>query len=442
MRLDKKIALLAFPLILSNITVPLLSLTNTFIAGHLQDATLMAATALGGLIINLIYWPFGFLRMSTVSWVAQARGAERPEDVTRTINHGVVIALFIGAVLIVLSPWLFNEVFVLLRGELRTEQFARAYLSIRIWSAPAVMLTTVLVGAFIGNQDTKTPFLMTVVTNVLAAALGLLLTQYYHFSLYGIAWADVVGQYVGLFIGLGILLRRTTISLFPMEWAFVRKLLAVNMDIFLRTCLMLSVYALFALASLHFGSSYLAANILILELLSLNTYLQDGFTNVAEALIGEQVGKNDPVSAIQSVWSTWHWMLLVALVMMVLALLFGRTAVNWMTNIDSVRQAVYPFLPMISLIPLISAPCFLFDGMFIGVGQFQAMRNTMLLSFLGYFTMWWVFARYHNWGLWLALVGFYVLRAVFMGGYFGWRHKAGRFFVGSKGAIVSSAAVE
>jgi len=433
-RLNKQILLLAMPLILSNITIPLLGITNTYISGHLNSEVLMAAIALGGTIFDFLYWPFGFFRMGTVALVAQAYGASDHRRILNVIFHTLVLALVMGIGIVLLQPLILKLVFKVYHHHSEVNNFTSHYISIRILGAPAVFLNLALIGSFIGLQDTKSPLILSMTVNIIAIILSLLLSFKFNLSLNGIALGDVIGQYAGMIVGLWRMFNRLhhikyhQSFYWQLKWTIFKKLLVINKDIFLRTCCLISAFSFFTLQSYQLGPLYLAANAIILHFMMLMGNAQDGFANVAESLIGESVGKLDYQSATQVTFDAGIWVMIIALVCSVSYFLFGQQFLNTMTDISSIRELANHYQIFGILIPLVTVWCFFFDGVFIGSAKFSIMRNTMLLSFLGYIAVWWLFQSYDNWGLWIAMMSFFIFRGLTMGIYFWIRHAKRCFF--------------
>jgi MATE family multidrug resistance protein len=259
-KLNFGIAKLAAPLIMSNLTVPILGFTNTYIAGHLHNQDNVAAIGLGAMVFNLLFWAFAFLRMGTTGLVAQAYGEGGAKNTWQTIGHSLILSLGIGVLIILLKNPIGELLFSLIHGDAAVKAAAEQYYSLRIFAAPATLTNYVLIGAFIGLQNVRTPLIIMLTVNGLAIILGLELSFTYHLSMKGIAIADIIAQYAGALVGMGFLFRRLRGSIQLRTWqfnyTFFQKIILINSDIFLRTLFLICAFSFFTLQSLKLGPAY------------------------------------------------------------------------------------------------------------------------------------------------------------------------------------------
>jgi MATE family multidrug resistance protein len=431
-KLNIGIAKQAIPLILSNLTVPLLGFTNTYIAGHLHNTSNVAAVGLGVMVFNLLFWAFAFLRMGTTGLVAQAYGQGGAKNTLQTISHSLVLSLCIGIVIVIFRDPIGHVIFGLIDGDVQVKAVAQQYYSYRILAAPATLFNYVLIGSFIGLQNMLLPLVIMMTVNGLAIIFGLELSFVYHLSVKGIAIADVIAQYSGAIVGTICLLKRLGGGVKLHEWrfnfAFFRKLTQVNSDIFLRTLFLIAAFSFFTLQSLKLGPAYLAANTILMSFMTLTSFAQDGFANVAETLVGRNIGRGDYEASAQAMFDAGSWAAIIAVSFSVCYLLFGHSIINMMTSFTDVRIIASYHLLFIILLPLISVACFFFDGVFIGANKFKEMRNTMLGAFAGYLCVWWLLRQYGNIGLWISILSFFGFRGMLMGAVFWFNHRKKSFF--------------
>jgi MATE family multidrug resistance protein len=412
----KEILRLALPNILSNVSVPLISSFDTALMGAL-GGTHIAAVGLGAMAFNFVYWNFGFLRMGTTGLTAQAFGREDSGGQWQTLVRGVWVALGIGLLLILLqSPlvrmteWLLN---------IRPGQIAlvEEYFFIRIIAAPAALLQMVLLGWFFGRQNAITPLALTVAVNLLNLALSYYLVAVSGWGIAGVAWGTVVAQYVGVLSGFAVLVyqrswhlrsaAKTKVSL----GAFFR----INRDIFIRTvCLTLSFAFFYNRANaLDVGTATVAANVILLQLVNWLSYGIDGFAFAAESLVGKYAGGGARVQALIRRILAWGMALAV-----VYALIYGLGGARLLelfapetSATETLERAIY-YLPAILLFCILATPCYLFDGILVGLTAARTMRQTMLLALVGYLIAYYAVGQHFgNWGLWGSLLLFMVLRA-------------------------------
>lgn len=436
-KLNFGIAKLAAPLILSNLTVPLLGFTNICIAGHLHHHATVAAIGLGVMVFNLLFLGFAFLRMGTTGLVAQAYGKGGEENTWQTIAHSLILSLIIGILIILLKNPIGHLLFGLIHGDSAVKAAALQYYSLRVFAAPATLMNYVLVGAFIGLQMVRMPLLLMLIVNGLAVILGLELSMVYHLSIRGIAIADIIAQYTGALVGIVYLYKRLSGAIHLHNWRFnidfFRKITFINSNIFLRTLFLISTYSFFTLQSLKLGPVYLAANTVLMSFMTLTSFAQDGFANVAEVLVGKNVGRGDYAASNQAIFDAGRWALVIGITFSIIYLIFGRQLINVMTSFPEVRQIAKHQLIFIIFLPLISMASFFLDGVFIGATKFREMRNTMFFSFSGFLIVWWSLHSFGNIGLWIALLSFFVFRGLSMGGFFWLTHrKNGFYFMNNK----------
>ncbi len=421
MKLNKKIPKMALPLILSNITVPLLGLSNTIIVGHLAHSDYLAAIGLGTMIFNFLYLGLGFFRMSSTGLIAQAYGSRDQQEINSTLLHSIGLAIVIGILLIVLQYPLYQFVKLLVHPDANVLRLLKQYYLIRIWGAPAVLVSFVLVGTMVAIQKPRGPLILLSVTNFLAIILAVILVFVFHLNLKGIAIADIVAQYIGLMIGFIVLSEyyklRELFGNTQYQISKLIKLLHANFNIFIRTLCLIAVFSFFTIWSSHISPLILAVNTLLMNFFQIMANALGGFDNVAEALTGEAVGKKQLSLIKKVIIDVGNWVLLFSLAMTLIYIFFGEALINLITNITTVRITAYQYLPYVALLPIISVASFLFDGIAIGANLFKEMRNSMIITVILFFLVWLSLSNYGNVGLWVSFYSFFIFRAIFLGYY-------------------------
>lgn len=434
--MNREILRLALPNILSNISVPFISSFDTALMGSLGGGHI-AAVGLGSMAFNFVYWNFGFLRMSTTGLTAKAFGANDETAQLATLKRAGLLALVISLLLVALqypfaelTHWLLN---------LRPGQVAMVdtYFYIRILAAPAALGQMVLMGWFFGRQNATFPLLLTLVVNAANAGLSYYLVKSAGYGIAGVAWGTVAAQYLGLVLGLGLLryelsrhaLLASNPTLHPRprpekvtkNIPTLRAFLSINRDIFLRTlCLTLSFAFFYNRANaLDVGTAVVAANVILLQLVNWLSYGLDGFAFAAESLVGKYAGAGQPEKLRRVIRLIFAWgMGLAAVYALVYAI--GNAPLLQLFAPENAAPgtlaAALIYLPIVVGFCLLAAPCYLLDGIYVGLTAARAMRQTMLLAFAGYLlTYYLVGQHYANWGLWGSLLFFMVLRAVTQG---------------------------
>ena len=428
--MNKEILRLAVPNILSNISVPLITSFDTVLMGGLGGGHI-AAVGLGGMAFNFVYWNFGFLRMSTTGLTARAFGAEDKAAQMATLGRAALLAAAIS-VLLILLQYPFAELTHRLLN-LRPEQtpLVDDYFYVRILAAPAALLQMVLFGWFFGRQNAVFPLVLTLIINAANMALSWYLVKALGWGIRGVAWGTVLAQYLGFGAGLALWwweCRRGGLpfgkpALHPRQRPkdtapALREFLSVNRDIFLRTlCLTLSFAFFYNRANaLDVGTAVVAANVILLQLVNWLSYGIDGFAFAAESLVGKYAGAKNEAALRRVIRLIFVWgMAFAGLYALVYAVgnvgilgLFAPENTAPETLVEAAR-----YLPVVVAFCLAAAPCYLLDGIYIGLTAARAMRQTMLLAFAGYLIVYYLAGQhYGNWGLWGSLLLFMVLRAV------------------------------
>ncbi len=423
--MNREILRLAGPNILSNLSVPLISSFDTALMGGLGGGYI-AAVGLGSIAFNFVYWNFGFLRMSTTGLTAQAYGrADDPGQWTTLRRAGIVATVL--AVLLVglqyplaeLTHWLLN---------LRPEQIGRVdtYFHIRIWAAPAALGQMVILGWLFGRQNATWPLLLTLIVNGTNLAVSWYLVRKMDMGVAGVAWGTVIAQYLGIGIGIGmVLLVRSGLHLTRSDRdqmvVSIGEFFRINRDIFLRTlCLTLSFAFFYNRANaLDAPAATIAANVILLQLVNWLSYGIDGFAFAAESLVGKYAGADERDRLRRIIKLLFAWGMGLATLYAAVYFFLDRPLLSLFAppaEAAATLSAALYYLPVVVLFCFLATPCYLLDGVYIGLTAAAAMRQTMLIAFAGYLLSYLIIGRhYGNWGLWGSLLFFMVLRAVLQG---------------------------
>lgn len=429
----RRIGMLAWPLILSNITVPLLGLVDTAVVGHLPDSRYLGGVTLGATLFSFLFWGFGFLRMGTTGLTAQASGREDVDGMLRLLGQGLVLAVVIGFSLIALHPLIIPAGLALLDGSAAVTAEADVYARIRMASAPAVLANYVLIGWFLGRGYSWVTLLLMGINNLANIVLDLVFVLGLGMTTAGVALASVLADYLTLVVGLGLVLfawRRWAwrrVSGVFNEIAGYQRLLSVNLALFIRTLCLLFAFAFFHSQGARMGDVTLAANAVLLQFVLLASYGLDGFAHATESLVGQRIGARDERGFRHAVRAAAEWSLLTAVVFSLGFFLGGEALIALLTGLPAVREMASAFLPWMIVMPVLAVGSYLLDGIFIGATQTRAMRDTMIIAVLGfYLPVWWFAQPLGNHGLWLAFVSFTVARSILLGTVFyrEWRARA------------------
>jgi len=422
----RRVFLLAIPLILSNLTQPLLSTVDTVLSGHLPGAAALGGVAVGGIFFNSVFWTFGFLRLSTTGLVAQAYGAQDHQQLRLHFARALLTAAAIGALLLAVKGPLISLSILLLGAGPDVTQNASVYCHVRIWSAPAALANYVILGMLLGRQRARTALAIQAAINVVNVAVALWLVIDLHWGVAGIAAATMAADYAGLLMGLAITVQSKVLSREHedaaqhghIRWRDIvdgpslRRLFALSRDLLIRTLSLVAAYAWFTRSGALEGDAVLAANAVLLNLHMIASYALDGFANATEALVGSAIGARRVQDYRAVLRASTVAAGVVAFLMSLAYFLFGATLVRMFTTFEPVRLLAMRYLPWAIAMPSIAVWGFQLDGIFIGATRARDLRDSMLISFLCYLGL--AIALEHwlgNAGLWCAFTCFMVLRA-------------------------------
>ena len=421
----KRVWSIAWPMIISSASTPLLGLVDTAVIGQIGDVAALGALALGTIIFNFVFWSLGFLRMGTAGLTAQAAGAENHSDVQAHLARAIFIGGFLGLVIILLQIPLAWGAFYLFDSSQEVEDFARQYFFIRIWGAPASLIIYAYIGWFIGLQRTKWSLALQLWLNGTNIILDILFVLGFGWGVAGVAIGTLIAEVSTVLIGFGLiykLARAQTGQRFHLfhpdliNWPAIRRALRINTDIFIRTVCLALAFAWFTAQGAKSGDVILAANYILLQFLSFSAFFLDGFAFAAEGLVGSAIGAKDRARLHMSVKLSTQLAGATAFLLSLSFFAVGKPIIYGLTTVPEVRDAALTFLPWAAMIPIVSVWCFQFDGIYIGATRTTDMRNFMSLSLVVYLSAWYALVPiYGNHGLWAAFTVFFIIRGLTLG---------------------------
>jgi len=412
---------MAAPIILANISVPLLGAVNTAVVGHLPEPYYIGAVAIGAMLFNFIYHLFNCLRMGTTGPTAQARGAGNFAEVRAILSRALLLAGAIGAALLALQLPILEFAMWLIKGSREVEHFAREYFLIRVWALPAVLGTYALIGWMYGMRDVRTPLIILFVTNGSNIALSLLFVFGLGWGVPGVAVASLISEYAGLVVGLLCVYRM--LRQLPddgrrsrlLDRVQMLRMVSINSDIVLRTFCVVSVLALFMAKSAELGDLPLAANQVLHNFLVFTSFGLDGIAHAAEAILGETVGRRNRQAFRRGMRVVFVWAGLFGLLNVLAFIAAGHGIIALMTGIPEVRAAAAAYLWWPTLMPLISVWAYAYDGVYLAATRTRIMRNTVIVSFIGFLiVLHFGVPVFGNAGLWAAVATFLGVRGILL----------------------------
>lgn len=444
MTFNRRILNLAIPNIVTNITVPLLGMVDMAIVGHLSGSHI-GAIAIGTSIFNLIYWNFGFLRMGTSGFTAQAYGAKDLDEAVRIFLRAITIAISIALLLLLLQWPISRLALVIFKGSGEVMKLALTYFFIRIWAAPATLGLYAVKGWFIGLQNSRLPMWIAILLNVVNIIASLLFVLVLKWDIAGVALGTVIAQYSGLTVGFFFVIRKyghlfrqygSNNSPFStireqvrfmlrdaLRWSAMKRFFKVNGDIFLRTVCLAVVFTFITAASGRIGDQVLAVDALLLQFFTLFSYIMDGFAYAGESLVGRYIGAREPRNLRLTVRSLMLWGLGLTLLFTGAYALWGEAFLTIFSDDATVIVASRPYLFWTLVIPVCGFSAFLFDGIFVGATASRAMRNSMFVATVAFFAVYYGLkalfqtevatdVRLWNNILWIAFMTYLTLRGL------------------------------
>lgn len=419
--MNRRILQLAIPSIISNITVPLLGLVDVTIVGHLGSAAYIGAIAVGGLLFNILYWNFGFLRMGTSGMTSQAYGRNDPEAEMRVLVQAISVGLLSACAILLLQYPVERIAFLLLDTSAEVEQYAVRYFRVCIWGAPAVLAMYGFKGWFIGMQNSRFPMYIAIGVNVINILCSLCFVFVLGMKVEGVALGTVVAEWSGLLMAVllwrkkyGVLRSRIALR-DSLQFKAMKRFFAVNRDIFLRTLCLISVTTFFTSTGARQGDVILAVNTLLMQLFTLFSYIMDGFAYAAEALVGRYIGARDMKQLRHAVRNLFGWGVGMASLFTLLYAIGGKNFLSLLTNDAQVIGVAGNYFYWVLAIPLAGFGAFLWDGILIGATATRQMLWAMLVATLAFFGIYYLFSgATNNHMLWLAFLVYLFLRGLMM----------------------------
>ena len=450
---NREILRLAIPSILANITIPLVGLVDTAVVGHLGDAAVIGGIAIGTMLFDLLYWNFGFLRVGTSGLTAQAYGKGRrtkdeggrtrdeggrtrvPAECQKILTQSMSLVLM-ATLLVWVIQWFFvTAVLAVVPCSDEAASVAREYFFIRIWAAPATLSLFALKGWFIGMQDTKSPMAVDILVNVVNMAASYGLAVYTPLGIAGVAWGTLLAQYSGLVLaGLILLIRYNSMTLFrdleawkaAMRWTEIKRMMALNGNLFIRSLCFMVVYVGFTSLASRYGDTELAVSSILMKFFMFFSFFVDGFAYAGEALVGKAFGEvqSDQVQSdqVQStkeinaiVKSLFQWSLGVGLFFTAVYALWGDGFIQMMTSDKEVLEASRRYMGWLIAMPIVSALAFMWDGVYVGATAGKQIRDAMIWAAVAFVA---VYVITYSWvgvqALYIAYFAHLIARVVYL----------------------------
>ncbi len=415
----RSVLTVAVPIMLANVTEPLIGVVNTAIIGRLPDPYYIGAIAIGSLIFSFLFWGFGFLRLSTGGMSAQAVGAKNYPELAAVFWRALLIAIAAGLILIAFSPLISTFAFDLMGGSPEIRQHGETYFRYRIWAAPAALTNFCVLGWFVGQGRSMIAFMVQIFLNIINMILSAMFVLSWGMTSDGVGLAAVIAEYSAALMGIGFVLytmgklgqRFDRARVF--DAAKIKATLAANGDIMIRTICLLFAFGWFTARGARSGDVIIASNAILLNFFEVAAYLIDGFAIASEAFVGQAVGAKNRARFRLAIILTTQWAMVVGLICALIIWFFGPQLIDVMTVNPEVQSVARGYLGWAAITPLLGALCFQFDGIFIGAMATKEMRNMMVVSLMIYLGAWYFLEpAFGNHGLWAALSIFFIARGI------------------------------
>ncbi len=418
--MNRRVLKLAFPNIISNLTVPLVGMVDIALMGRQDNPAYLGAIALGATVFTFIYSGLGFLRMGTSGFTAQSRGSRAIDQSYIILARALIIAIGLGFLLILSQKAIGWLAFNFVDSSQELKSFAMDYFRIRIFAAPATLGLYAIMGWYIGMQDAKTPMWISILINLINIILSAFFVLKLGMEVRGVALGTVIGQYTGFVLGLILLLQHSKrIRKYwkiksILVWSEIGQFMTVNRDILIRSLLLTGSFYYFTAASAKLGDEILAVNSILLQFLWIFSYFIDGFAFAAEALTGKYIGANSISGLKKAVKTLFVWGVGLSIIVSLVYLAFNQNIVRLLTDQQKIIELSQTYRFWVIFLPIVSFSAFIWDGIYIGATEGKTMRNAMVFSSILIFLPALFVLRHYfgNHGMWIALIIFMLSRGI------------------------------
>lgn len=420
-RIDKNTLKIAIPLIISNITIPLVGFVDNVMMGHLGSMVYLGAIGVGSIIISYILFSFGFIKSLTTGFVSQHTGSSNTKELLLSLSHLLLISSFISFLIIFFRDQIIIFSLNFMNASSEVNINSKIYLDYRIWSIPAIFLRDILIGYYIGVQKIKAAIIISITVNLLNIILDYYFIYILNYSIEGVAIASLISEYsVVFFILYAIknenIFKNTNLKIHEIfDWLMIKKKVLVNMNMFLRSFILMTIFIYFMKVGASYGDSILAANAILLNFFFLFSYGIDGFAHSSEVLVGNSIGKKNNVLLKQSIYSTGKFSVILASIYLIIFNVFDLLIIQFVTNLEVIHIIILSNITYLYLIFISATVAFWLDGVFIGSLKVTLLRNIMIISGILFFIVETILLQGNNDNLWISFLVFFTARSMLLG---------------------------
>lgn len=412
---------IAIPFILSTITQPLLGAVDTAVVGRLEDPAYIAGVSIGTVIFNTMYWIFGFLRVSTTGYSAQAYGRNSDEEKVAAFFRPAFIAMVVGVFLVIFQSFFLKAGMRILSPEQDVGVFASTYYKVLIWGAPFVLMNYVILGWLMGQAKVKSSLFMQITGNVTNIILDFLFVYGLGMDIFGVAVATLISQLGTFCIGVFLILKygkldKKLVKLKEIiNYKVMIDIMKVNSDLMIRTLCLLIQINVFSASSASFGTVVISANAILLQISSIISYMFDGLANATSVYAGKAMGGSN-VKLLKLTWKrVTQWTFILIIMLTTIYGVFYNQFILLFSNIQEVTNLAQDYALWITIFPLVGGVGLTFYGVFTGTTATKPVRNSTIIAVIIYLIVWKVATPiWGNHGLWVSYLSFYLGRSIFL----------------------------
>ena len=417
---------LSIPIFFANLAIPLVGIVDTALMGNMSDQSYLTATSIASSFFSLVFWSFGFLRMGTVGLVSQSYGRNDYKSILNIVFRNLLFVISISILLILFQKQLLNLCLIFFDLSIDTKNKFNEYFNIRIYSSLFELTIYIVVGLFIGLQKTKISSLAIGLLSILNILFSTILVLKFNLNIKGVAYGTLLATGITSFLFLFYIfyyLRKYVPFNFNLEEIIntskLKNLLEINLNIFLRTILLTFSFFWFTYLGGRIGEEFIAANTILINLIFLSAFILDAYAFSTEGIVGYSIGRKNKLLFIKIVKNSFILSSLTGILISLFYLFFKNSFIDFMTDIENIRDISYQYSFWVVLLPFVSSFCYQLDGIFIGASQTQELRNAMFVSVIIHLISSFMLVEgFGNQGLWISLTIFLILRALTLTFYF------------------------
>ena len=411
---------LSIPIFFANLAIPLVGIVDTALMGNMSDQSYLTATSIASSFFSLVFWSFGFLRMGTVGLVSQSYGRNDYKSILNIVFRNLLFVISISILLILFQKQLLNLCLIFFDLSIDTKNKFNDYFNIRIYSSLFELTIYIVVGLFIGLQKTKISSLAIGLLSILNILFSTILVLKFNLNIKGVAYGTLLATGITSFLFLFYIfyyLRKYVPFNFNLEEIIntskLKNLLEINLNIFLRTILLTFSFFWFTYLGGRIGEEFIAANTILINLIFLSAFILDAYAFSTEGIVGYSIGRKNKLLFIKIVKNSFILSSLTGILISLFYLFFKNSFIDFMTDIENIRDISYQYSFWVVLLPFVSSFCYQLDGIFIGASQTQELRNAMFVSVIIHLISSFILVEgFGNQGLWISFTIFLILRAL------------------------------